>query len=93
VLVKLGLIKLLQRKFDVCETASVRLRESSPRSFLAIAITDPPVFLILISAENNATIQCPVVPGVYEIVQTVELPKEIPKGPYPIPRSERRLRP
>ncbi|KAL7417656.1 ML domain-containing protein [Mrakia frigida] len=56
VLVKLGLIKLLQRKFDVCETA----------------------------AENNATIQCPVAPGVYEVVQTVELPKEIPKAKYSV---------
>lgn len=28
----------------------------------------------------NATVQCPVKPGQYSVSQTVELPKEIPKG-------------
>ncbi|KAJ7136754.1 ML domain-containing protein [Mycena epipterygia] len=32
----------------------------------------------------NATISCPVEPGVYSIVQTVELPKEVPKLKYVI---------
>lgn len=32
------------------------------------------------SANANATVQCPVKPGKYFVSQTVELPKEIPKG-------------
>ncbi|KAJ7119988.1 ML domain-containing protein [Mycena crocata] len=32
----------------------------------------------------NATISCPVEPGVYQIVQSVELPKEVPKLKYVI---------
>jgi hypothetical protein len=32
------------------------------------------------SANANATVQCPVKPGTYSVSQTVELPKEIPKG-------------
>ncbi|CDZ96745.1 vacuole protein [Phaffia rhodozyma] len=56
VLVKLGLIKLLQKRFDVCD-----------------------------EAENaNATVQCPVSPGSYEVSQTVELPKEIPRAKFAI---------
>lgn len=31
-------------------------------------------------ASANATLQCPVSPGAYEVTQTVELPKEIPRG-------------
>ncbi|KAL7413758.1 ML domain-containing protein [Mrakia frigida] len=54
VLVKFGLIKLIQRRFDLCELAS----------------------------ENNATVQCPVLPGPLTITETVELPKEIPPGKY-----------
>lgn len=46
------MIKLLQKKFDVCEEAR----------------------------NANTTVSCPVEPGPYEIVQTVALPKEIPKG-------------
>ncbi|KAF7349894.1 ML domain-containing protein [Mycena venus] len=32
----------------------------------------------------NATVSCPVQPGAYSIVQTVELPKEVPKLKYVI---------
>ncbi|KAJ7635238.1 ML domain-containing protein [Roridomyces roridus] len=32
----------------------------------------------------NATISCPVEPGVYQIVQSVDLPKEVPKLKYSI---------
>ncbi|KAJ7130682.1 ML domain-containing protein [Mycena filopes] len=32
----------------------------------------------------NATVACPIDPGVYSIVQTVELPKEVPKLKYVI---------
>lgn len=53
VVVKLGLIKILTKRFDVCE----ELRN------------------------GNATLQCPVAPGDYDIVQKVDLPAEIPKGP------------
>lgn len=32
------------------------------------------------SRNANATVQCPVKEGKYDVVQKVELPKEIPKG-------------
>jgi len=54
VTVKLGLIKLLQKTFDVCEEAR----------------------------NANATVSCPVEPGPYTVVQTVALPKEIPKAKF-----------
>ncbi|KAG9053006.1 Phosphatidylglycerol/phosphatidylinositol transfer protein [Serendipita sp. 407] len=54
VLVKIGLIKLLSKRFDVCEEAR----------------------------NANATIQCPVEPGEYTVVQTVDLPKEIPPAKF-----------
>ncbi|KAL0951083.1 hypothetical protein HGRIS_007821 [Hohenbuehelia grisea] len=53
VTVKLGLIKLLQKQFDLCEEAE----------------------------KANATVQCPVEKGSYDVTQTVALPKEIPQGP------------
>ncbi|PVF94518.1 hypothetical protein CPB86DRAFT_713134 [Serendipita vermifera] len=56
VTVKLGLIKLLQKEFDICEEAR----------------------------NANATIQCPVEPGDYTLVQKVALPKEIPPGKFSI---------
>lgn len=56
VVVKLGLIKLLQKQFDVCEEA----------------------------VNANATVQCPVAPGSYEVVQSVELPKEIPHAKFQV---------
>ncbi|KAB5592652.1 ML domain-containing protein [Ceratobasidium theobromae] len=33
---------------------------------------------------NNVTIQCPVEPGEYEIVQTVQLPKETPRAKFTV---------
>ncbi|KAJ7925877.1 ML domain-containing protein [Mycena leptocephala] len=54
VTVKLGLIKLLQKTFDVCEEAR----------------------------NANANVSCPVEPGPYTVVQTVALPKEIPKAKF-----------
>ncbi|KAF8642279.1 hypothetical protein AX16_009550 [Volvariella volvacea WC 439] len=54
VTVKLGLVKLLQKRFDVCEEAQ----------------------------NANASIQCPVEPGAYEVEQTVTLPKEIPRAKF-----------
>ncbi|KAL1412898.1 Phosphatidylglycerol/phosphatidylinositol transfer protein [Vanrija albida] len=54
VTVKLGLIKLLQKRFDVCEEAR----------------------------NANASVQCPVQPGEYTVVQTVALPEEIPKAKF-----------
>lgn len=54
VTVKLGLIKLLTKRFDVCEEL----------------------------AGANATLQCPIVPDEYAIVQEVELPAEIPRAKF-----------
>ncbi|KII93573.1 hypothetical protein PLICRDRAFT_100762 [Plicaturopsis crispa FD-325 SS-3] len=56
VTVKLGLIKLLQKQFDVCEEAR----------------------------NANATVQCPIEKGDYEVVQTVALPKEIPQAKFTV---------
>ncbi|KAJ7136759.1 MD-2-related lipid-recognition domain-containing protein, partial [Mycena epipterygia] len=54
VIVKMGLIKLLTKKFDVCK-----------------------------EAENaQASIQCPVDEGAYEVVHTVALPREIPPAKF-----------
>ncbi|KAJ7630990.1 ML domain-containing protein [Roridomyces roridus] len=54
VTVKLGLVKLLQKKFAVCEEAR----------------------------NGDADVQCPVTAGSYDVVQTVQLPKEIPKAKF-----------
>ncbi|KAF8140185.1 ML domain-containing protein [Boletus edulis] len=54
--VKLGLIKLLTKQFDVCEEAR----------------------------SANATVQCPVQEGDYEVSQTVALPGEIPRAKFNI---------
>ncbi|CEL58724.1 Phosphatidylglycerol/phosphatidylinositol transfer protein OS=Cryptococcus neoformans var, neoformans serotype D (strain JEC21 / ATCC MYA-565) GN=NPC2 PE=3 SV=1 [Rhizoctonia solani AG-1 IB] len=54
VTVKLGLVKLLRKEFDICEEAR----------------------------KNNVTVQCPVEPSEYEIVQTVQLPKETPRAKF-----------
>ncbi|CAE6479685.1 unnamed protein product [Rhizoctonia solani] len=56
VTVKLGLVKLLHKQFDVCEEAR----------------------------NNNVTVQCPVEPGEYEVVQTVQLPRETPRAKFTI---------
>jgi hypothetical protein len=47
------------------------------------------------SRNANATIQCPVEPGDYTLVQNIELPKEIPPGksPFSIPCMKRILIP
>ncbi|KAG8745929.1 Phosphatidylglycerol/phosphatidylinositol transfer protein [Ceratobasidium sp. 414] len=56
VTVKLGLIKLLQKQFDICEEAR----------------------------SANATIQCPIAAGEHKVVQTVALPKEIPRAKFSV---------
>ncbi|TFL03557.1 ML domain-containing protein [Pterulicium gracile] len=56
VVVKLGLIKLLSKQFDLCEEAR----------------------------KANATVQCPIKPGQYEVIQSVDLPKEIPKAKFTV---------
>ncbi|KAI0067734.1 hypothetical protein BV25DRAFT_1876416 [Artomyces pyxidatus] len=56
VTVKLGLIKLLQKQFDLCEEAR----------------------------KADTTVQCPVEEGSYTVVQTVELPKEIPQAKFAV---------
>ncbi|KAG6842588.1 Phosphatidylglycerol/phosphatidylinositol transfer protein [Blastosporella zonata] len=56
VTVKLGLIKLIHKQFDLCEEARAA----------------------------NASVQCPVEPGDYEVTHTVALPKEIPQAKFSI---------
>lgn len=70
--VKLGLVKLLQKRFDICQEAWVL----TISSFLFANR-----FLMLKrSREADATVRCPVAPGSHTIEQKVKLPKEIPKG-------------
>ncbi|KAH8835697.1 ML domain-containing protein [Flagelloscypha sp. PMI_526] len=54
VTVKLGLIKLIQKTFDICDEA----------------------------AKANATIQCPIEAREHVVVQSVDLPKEIPQAKF-----------
>jgi len=54
--VKVGLIKILQKEFDLCEEAR----------------------------NANLTVQCPIEKGDYEVVHTVDLPKEIPPAPFTV---------
>ncbi|KAG9080917.1 Phosphatidylglycerol/phosphatidylinositol transfer protein, partial [Ceratobasidium sp. 370] len=56
VTVKLGLIKLLKKEFDICQEAR----------------------------SANATIQCPIAAGDHKVVQTVALPKEIPRAKFAV---------
>jgi hypothetical protein len=70
VTVKIGFIKLLQKQFDICEEACVL---SCVTWLLPNAGPHP-------SENANATLRCPVQSDDYVIVQTVALPKEIPKG-------------
>ncbi|KAF8593599.1 hypothetical protein BDV93DRAFT_612182 [Ceratobasidium sp. AG-I] len=56
VTVKLGLIKLLHKQFDICEEAR----------------------------NANATIQCPISAGEHKVIQTVALPKEIPRAKFTV---------
>ncbi|KAL1757585.1 ML domain-containing protein [Schizophyllum commune] len=56
VVVKVGLIKLLHRTYDICEEAR----------------------------KANSTVQCPVEKGEHTVVQTVQLPREIPRAPFKI---------
>ena len=58
------------------------------RSFILILVTSLDEMLMTTHDRNssinranaNATLRCPLNPGEYEIVQTVDLPEEIPKG-------------
>ncbi|KAL4064906.1 ML domain-containing protein [Scleroderma yunnanense] len=56
VVVKLGLVKLLSRTFDVCQEARTA----------------------------NTSIQCPVQKGKYTVVQSVVLPREIPRAKFTV---------
>ncbi|KDQ63665.1 hypothetical protein JAAARDRAFT_148241 [Jaapia argillacea MUCL 33604] len=56
VVVKLGLVQLLKKRFDVCEEAR----------------------------NANASVQCPVSAGPYDITQTVALPREIPQAKFTV---------
>ena len=70
VTVKLGLIKLLHKQFDVCEEAYVYIGDI--RQLYLLIIED--------SRNANASVRCPVEKGYYEVEQMVTLPKEIPQG-------------
>lgn len=70
---KLGLIKILQKQFDLCEEAYVSV---------IFAMSEMPT-LSFLRRNANTTVQCPVEEGIYEVVHTVALPKEIPQGQSP----------
>lgn len=71
--VKLGLIKLLTKRFDLCDELSVPSLESRPEYS-----TDPSAY----SANINSSLACPLEPGDYSFSHTVELPMEIPRGTW-----------
>jgi hypothetical protein len=75
--VKLGLIKILQKQFDLCDEAYVSV---------IFAVSEMPT-LSYLRRNANTSVQCPVEQGKYEVVHTVALPREIPQGqlssPYP----------
>lgn len=70
-LVKLGYIKLLQKRFDVCEEACV------VRLFTNLYLR---MNALLDREKADLDLQCPVAPGSHTIVHTETLPKEIPRG-------------
>lgn len=71
-MVKLGLIKLLQKRFDLCEEAYV-----VEVLLFSLVNVEPPD-----RRKANATVTCPVPQGELHITQTVALPKEIPRGMF-----------
>ncbi|EEB89851.1 hypothetical protein MPER_12009 [Moniliophthora perniciosa FA553] len=75
VVVKLGLIKLLNKEFDVCKEAYAAFPSLSHSFALTCAPALSDVMQMLLC---NA----PVDPGDYTVTQTVDLPKEIPKAEY-----------
>lgn len=81
VLVKLGLIKLLQRRFDICEEACVSALSLSCPTDADLGLLGLRPFF---SDNANASLTCPVKPGQYTLTQTVELPKEIPRAKFAI---------
>lgn len=85
VLVKLGLIKLLQRRFDICEEACVPAQVPSKLHRSFSRLTSTLILAPALCSDNaNASLTCPVKPGHYTLTQTVELPKEIPRAKFAI---------
>ncbi|KAJ9122228.1 hypothetical protein QFC22_001647 [Naganishia vaughanmartiniae] len=78
VVVKLGLIKLLQKDFDICEEAYV------PGCLLHKHFVGVLILRVWSRRNNNATVQCPIIPGSYDITQTVQLPREIPRAKFAV---------
>jgi hypothetical protein len=70
VTLKVGLVKVLQKEFNLCQEAYVC------RSQIHVAVAH----LALGSREANLTMQCPVATGDFKVAHTVTLPKEIPPG-------------
>jgi len=70
VTVKLGLIKLLHKQFDVCEEACVSSPDCLPT----------PEFNTTRRRKSDVDIKCPIQEGPYNVSQTVALPREIPPG-------------
>ncbi|KAG0799703.1 hypothetical protein G6F22_002963 [Rhizopus arrhizus] len=58
VVVKIGLVKILQKTFDICE----ELRKH----------------------KNEVDIQCPIEKGPFKLIQSIKLPKEIPRGKFTV---------
>ena len=79
---KLGVIKLIHKEYDLCEEAYVSV---------TFAMSEMPM-LSFFRRNANTSVQCPVEKGNYEVVHRVALPKEIPQGqsssPYTQPFSD-----
>lgn len=77
--VKLGLIKLLTKRFDLCEELSVF---GSHTALAPGKLPELTFGLCDCSANINSSLACPIDPGVYSFTHTVALPNEIPRGTY-----------
>ena len=70
--VKLGIIKLVERRFDLCDEAYVS--SASPSSDLIVNAR------AICSQKDNYEVTCPVKRGTYTVKKSFTLPPEVPKG-------------
>ena len=61
-----------------CRRSSTCAKRRKFRTLEALSLSS--IFFLRISRKANASVQCPVQEGTYEIIHTVKLPKEIPPG-------------
>lgn len=75
VTVKLGLIKLLTKRFDLCEELCVALSSLFTLERILTRVKIP-------SVNIKSSLQCPIEPGTHDFTASVDLPAEIPRGAF-----------